>query len=279
MFGLLLGFSFGLAVGAWIGRREGRKETLAQIAGLGADPAAALPLAPPPLAAAPLVAPAAPPTAAPPTPVPPIVVPPIVAPPPVVPLPARLPPLATPNKKAKKKGLTEADFQPRDDILIRMQEAWERGEHLGPPPDGGTGLDPEADERVRRLLARLEGDDPGQGSGSMPEEPAPTAPPSAGTLTEGTVELAELGYGEDLRFADGVLFCRRCEQTHDADAAEVEQVRRYEGQSDPGDEAILLGLRCPHCGAKGSIVSTYGPDADPALAEAFTYLASRARHG
>lgn len=280
MFGLLLGFTFGLAVGAWLGRREGRKEGLASVAALGEPSAPPEPdagptvdgpsLPPPPIAR---TGPAMPPPAV----TPPSAMPPPVAPP-VVPAPASPPPLAAPNKKARKKGFTEADFQPRDDILHRMQEAWARGEHLAPPPDGGLALDPGLDDRMRRVLERLEGTDPGQGLTSMPEEPAPVAAPSAGTLTEGVAELAALGYGEDLRFDGGVLSCRRCGETHPTDAAEVDQVRRYEGQSDPGDEAILIGLRCPHCGAQGSIVSSYGPDADPALAEAFTYLAGRARH-
>jgi hypothetical protein len=270
MFGLLLGFSCGVAVGAWLGRREGRKEALAAVAALaGAD--APVPL---PRVAAPPVVPAAPGAPAfPPAPAPP----PVAAP--VEPAPALLPPLAAPTKKARKKGLTEADFQPRDDILVRMQEAWERGEHLTSPTSAAPEADPALDDRVRRVLARLEGDEAGQGPASMPEEPAPVAAPSAGTLTEGVAELAALGYGEDLRFEGGALVCRRCGEAHGTDAADVEQVRRYEGQSDPGDEAILLGLRCPHCGAQGSIVSSYGPDADPALAEAFTYLAGRAGHG
>jgi hypothetical protein len=176
-------------------------------------------------------------------------------------------------------GLSEADFQPRDDILLRMQEAWERGEHLAPPPEGRPGLDPGLDDRVRRVLERLGEPDPGQGPPTVPQEPAPEAAPGGETVSEVVNELTALGYGDDLRFADGVLSCRRCGDTHRSEDADVEHVRRFEGQSDPGDEAIVLALRCPHCGAGGILVSPYGPDADPSLAEAFTYLAARAGHG
>ncbi len=49
--------------------------------------------------------------------------------------------------------------------------------------------------------------------------------------------------------------------------------------SDPADEAIVLGSRCraPR-GAGLAGVGAFGPDADPDLAQAFVYLAAKARH-
>ena len=38
---------------------------------------------------------------------------------------------------------------------------------------------------------------------------------------------------------------------------------RFEGDTDPGDEAIVLGVECPECGIRGIIVSSYGPEASP----------------
>lgn len=113
---------------------------------------------------------------------------------------------------------------------------------------------------------------------STPEDPAPEAAPSAGTVTEALAELTAEGYGDDLRLDGMDLHCKVCGEVHPADAAEVERVLRFEGQSDPGDEMMVLALRCPHCGAKGSLASAFGMDADPDLAEAFVYLAERARH-
>jgi hypothetical protein len=199
-----------------------------------------------------------------------------------------------PNKRGMKVGLTEADFTPADDILERMQQAWEQGASLAdleaaqaaaaaaeaaaaPEPEEATeGLtQAELDERTRRVLERLaanagrpdsvEGDD-------MQDEPG------ASTVTEALAELAADGYGDDLRFVGGAVVCGDCGTTHPTNDIEVDRVFRFEGPSDPADEAIVLGLRCPRCGAKGAIVSAFGPDADPALAEAFVYLADRARH-
>jgi hypothetical protein len=107
---------------------------------------------------------------------------------------------------------------------------------------------------------------------TMSSDEAPT------TVTEALAELAADGYGDDLRLDGLTLHCNVCGRTHPADAAEVERVLRFEGPSDPGDEMMVLGLRCPHCGAKGSLATAFGIDADPDLAQAFVYLADRARH-
>lgn len=106
----------------------------------------------------------------------------------------------------------------------------------------------------------------------------PTAGPSPDTVTEAVALLAAEGYDAEFRFDAGDVRCGHCGTVHATGEAEVERVFRFEGPSDPGDEAIVLALRCPRCGARGSLVSAFGPDADPALAEAFTYLAARARH-
>jgi hypothetical protein len=53
-------------------------------------------------------------------------------------------------------------------------------------------------------------------------------------------------------------------------ALQFERVYRFEGVSDPGDEAIVLGVRCPSCGGRGVVVSAYGPGApDPAFLTGF----------
>lgn len=213
-----------------------------------------------------------------------------------------VPPLAAPNKKAKKVGLTETDFQPSDDILLKMQQAWEQGGRLDPesdavvvpppPPEPSAAtpeaaplpaptLDPTLDDTMRRVFERLEGTPSGKGTGTMdetPERPAPEAAPSAGTVTEALAELEADGYTDDLRLKNGRVYCPRCGTSHATNEVEVDRVYRFEGPSDPADEAIVLGLTCPSCGSKGTLVSAFGPDAEPELAEAFVYMAAKARH-
>jgi hypothetical protein len=42
----------------------------------------------------------------------------------------------------------------------------------------------------------------------------------------------------------------------------VDHVYRFEGDSDPADEAIVLGVHCPNLGVRGVVVSAYGPSID-----------------
>jgi hypothetical protein len=78
---------------------------------------------------------------------------------------------------------------------------------------------------------------------------------------------------------DGRLRCGSCEQVHTVDRVFVDRVFRYEGASDPDDEAIVLGVRCPDCDAKSVLVSAFGPNADPALLESLVLLDARFRAG
>ncbi len=87
------------------------------------------------------------------------------------------------------------------------------------------------------------------------------------TVTEAVNLLAALGYDATFEWHDGELHCNACGATHALKGARVERVYRFEGPSDPADEAIVLGVLCPVCGAKGTFVSAFGSDADPDLFE------------
>ena len=47
----------------------------------------------------------------------------------------------------------------------------------------------------------------------------------------------------------------------------VRHVFRFEGPTDPADEAIVLGVECPRCGYRATVVSAFGPDADQGLVD------------
>ena len=53
---------------------------------------------------------------------------------------------------------------------------------------------------------------------------------------------------------------------------QVTQTYRYEGNTDPRDESVVFGIVCPGCGARGIVVSAYGPDADPEIFDLLTRL-------
>lgn len=83
--------------------------------------------------------------------------------------------------------------------------------------------------------------------------------PSEVSLVDSLAALRRAGFSGDFSVADGGLLCSVCGQLHRAGEAEVVDLVRFEGMSDPDDEAILFALRCVHCGAKGALVATYGP--------------------
>ena len=90
-------------------------------------------------------------------------------------------------------------------------------------------------------------------------------------------QLERDGYTGSFVLRDEGLRCTVCGEEHAAEAALVDRVYRFEGPSDPDEEAIVYGLRCPVCGAKGTLASVFGPGADPALADHLVMLEQRFR--
>ena len=83
------------------------------------------------------------------------------------------------------------------------------------------------------------------------------------TVTEAVALLASKGYVDDFRLSAGGLLDASTSEVHPMQTAVVDYTFRFEGDSDPGDEAIVLGVHCGDWDRKGVVVSAYGPDADP----------------
>jgi hypothetical protein len=102
--------------------------------------------------------------------------------------------------------------------------------------------------------------------------PAERVPAAPHTVTEALKILVDDGYVHDFDVRDGRVRCHACGEAHAADSAIVERFYRFEGFSNPDDEEIVFGLRCPVCGAKGTLVSAFGPGADPEELDALRML-------
>ncbi|HEY4331014.1 MAG TPA: hypothetical protein VGM78_00525, partial [Ilumatobacteraceae bacterium] len=83
------------------------------------------------------------------------------------------------------------------------------------------------------------------------------------TVTEAVALLRDKGYDEDIEIESGDASCTRAGARLSLTAVVVEHTYRFEGDSDPGDEAIVLGLRFPDTGVRGVLVSAFGADAEP----------------
>lgn len=79
------------------------------------------------------------------------------------------------------------------------------------------------------------------------------------TMSEATARLRAAGYVENWIAEDGKLRCLTCTATYDPVSVTVDEVVRFEGPSDPGDEAILFALSGP-CGHRGQFSAAYGPE-------------------
>jgi hypothetical protein len=104
-----------------------------------------------------------------------------------------------------------------------------------------------------------------------------TPPTEPATMVEAITALEAEGYLGQFSIDAKGIHCPNCRCVHGSDRGLVERVVRFEGASDPDDEAILLGLRCPECGARGTFSSGYGPTADPVIVEQLVMLDTRFR--
>ena len=83
------------------------------------------------------------------------------------------------------------------------------------------------------------------------------------TLSEAINRLREQGYQHDFSAAaDGNLRCGECGAEVDPALVKIDEIVRFEGVSDPGDESILFALSGT-CGHSGLYSAPYGPDATP----------------
>jgi hypothetical protein len=81
------------------------------------------------------------------------------------------------------------------------------------------------------------------------------------------------GYEEDMSALEGAdVRCGRCGEASPASSFQVGELRRTEGASDPDDMAAVVGLTCPACGAKGALVTMFGPNASAAEADVLVAL-------
>ena len=86
---------------------------------------------------------------------------------------------------------------------------------------------------------------------------------TAGSVTEAIALLEADGYRSDFSFSDETVRCHACGKFHPPTQLVVRHTFRFEGDTDPGDEAIVVGVECPACGSRAIVVSAFGPDASP----------------
>jgi hypothetical protein len=84
------------------------------------------------------------------------------------------------------------------------------------------------------------------------------------TVTEAVEGLRNRGYTLDFNLLENCLICNN--QKFSPSDFEIVEVYRFEGNSDPADEAVVYAIESNN-GKKGILVSGYGISADPMTAE------------
>ena len=75
------------------------------------------------------------------------------------------------------------------------------------------------------------------------------------TVTEAINELRQMGYTLDFNLEENCITCHP--DKFNADEFEIREVYRYEGNSDPADQATVYGIESMN-GKKGILVNGYG---------------------
>ncbi len=78
------------------------------------------------------------------------------------------------------------------------------------------------------------------------------------TMTEVITALRKDGYVEDFNLQQNCMQCRNGHFSVFHDEFVIDKVYRFEGDSDPADEATVYAISCPKYGIKGILVNGAG---------------------
>ena len=107
----------------------------------------------------------------------------------------------------------------------------------------------------------------------MTGSPPGPMPADAAGVGEIMATLEAAGFGAQMAARPGaMILCFTCHRESAASEVDVHSLSRTEGASDPADMLAVAGLICPRCGARGTVVLGYGPEADPDDAEVLVSL-------
>ena len=87
------------------------------------------------------------------------------------------------------------------------------------------------------------------------------------TLTEAIADLNQRGYTYTFHIKTDCLFCTKMQIGLSADEFSIEELYRFEGETDPGDETIVYAISSNDGKLKGILINAFGAYADTAQEE------------
>ena len=99
------------------------------------------------------------------------------------------------------------------------------------------------------------------------------------TVTEAVNDLQKRGYTCDFNLNHDVdfLICNQTSKSLSPEDFEIDEVHRFEGETDPGDETIIYAISSNKDDTKGLIINAYGMYADAAASKIVKYLDAKAK--
>jgi hypothetical protein len=83
------------------------------------------------------------------------------------------------------------------------------------------------------------------------------------TMSQVMDELRQRGYLKDFNLSSDCIYCNNGADCLFPEDFHIDRVYRFEGESDPSDEAILYAISSEKHGLKGLLVNGYGVSSDP----------------
>lgn len=87
------------------------------------------------------------------------------------------------------------------------------------------------------------------------------------TVTEAVNDLSKRGYNDNLSVQADYLYCDSKDLQLSPKEFQIDEVYRFEGITDPGDESIVYAISSNDGKVKGTLVNAYGPYFDSASEE------------
>ena len=95
------------------------------------------------------------------------------------------------------------------------------------------------------------------------------------TLSAAVNSLNERGFTKDFNIAFDNLICHETNECLNPHEFEIMEVYRFEGETNPSDEAVVYAVESKDGTMKGTIVNAYGIYADPKSDEMIKKLSMR----
>ena len=101
---------------------------------------------------------------------------------------------------------------------------------------------------------------------------------SFGTLSETINALIKLGYIHDFNIKEECIVCHNVNVKLSPAEFQIDKVYRFEGESNPDDQAILYVISSIKHGLRGTLVNGYGISSDKATSKIIEQLETHARN-